>query len=420
MNNLTEILIDYSSSMKGNRIKIAKRILKEEILPVLDYSGKVAIKLFFAGQPHWETDTIKTLQALKQCTLTELDKLVDSIDTPGGNTPIAFAINQSVKSLKNYPDDNRKVILLTDGEENRGGDYKAAAQNANNLHGIPCRFYILGLDQKPLHEKKAREIAAISGGKYINFSTKNYTQTYASQEFKTFKTDILHTSSSEYISSFCKKKETPKLVVKENVQTSLPKERILSGTDNSGTSNIAKPIGSTNGTTIQPVVPKVPEVVVAENKPESVTKETKDTKQKVESAVNPTNGELSAEVNLRLISDFIDDYFGKHQNLNNLQQELETYEDYIGYILDPDTIDAKQIMIIPVMAKEKGLEGFNEVLFKSRDEGSPIKKILVILDEWNQSEEVYFSRQARFFRNGGGDSLHIKINGFPGVREMRN
>jgi len=121
---------------------------------------------------------------INRSTLKKIDLLITTIfkfeNSPGcqsenregySGTPIAYAIEESVKNLSNYPNCDRKIILLTDGEENGGGDYKKAAKKAEQLNGIPCKIFIIGLAQDEQSEIKSREITT---GGYYNIKSKSF------------------------------------------------------------------------------------------------------------------------------------------------------------------------------------------------------------------------------------------------------
>lgn len=65
---------------------------------------------------------------------------------------------------------DRKIILLTDGEENGGGNYLIAAKNINSMPGISCKIFIIGL---ALEETIEQDTKSIATGGFINIKSKD-------------------------------------------------------------------------------------------------------------------------------------------------------------------------------------------------------------------------------------------------------
>jgi len=193
MDTVIEILIDNSNSMgpfeseKGNkeyllpdgstRMELAKKILLDEIIPKLDYAKKVSVRKF-----HSTTNADKSSKPLID-TVYEgvLDKVVltskiGGIEIPKntGGTPITAAVKLSIDELAKYPDADRKIILVTDGQETDGGDYKKTAEEALKQYGIPCNIFIVGIAQDAVAEEKSKALALSTGGSYINLKAKVY------------------------------------------------------------------------------------------------------------------------------------------------------------------------------------------------------------------------------------------------------
>jgi hypothetical protein len=187
-----EILIDESGSMgymKGSsehenkylvdgltRMTLIKKVMTDEIIPAIDYATQVIIRTFrintitIDGKKVEEPVTPILYQGNfdKQKILTVVDSLQDP---PFGGTPISAAITAAISDLVKYPNSDRQIILLTDGEETGTGDYRLAAKQALELEGFPCKIFIIGIDQDEPSEKKAKEIAT---GGYCNIRSKSF------------------------------------------------------------------------------------------------------------------------------------------------------------------------------------------------------------------------------------------------------
>lgn len=193
METIIEILIDNSNSMgpwevdKGNtayllpdgstRMELAKKILIEEIIPKLDYTQNLTIRRFHSLTNSDKTSTpiVETIYRGSFDKPTVLQKLV-GIEIPEntGGTPITAAIKLSIDELAKYPNADRKIILITDGQETDGGDYQITAEAALKQLGITCNIFIVGIAQDQVAEKKSQALALSTGGTYINLKAKHY------------------------------------------------------------------------------------------------------------------------------------------------------------------------------------------------------------------------------------------------------
>src|SRR5690606_8572930 len=106
MQIVTEILIDFSSSMK-DKLELTKAALLNDIIPNLDYSAKIGIKTFSATTN--KKPIIKTILPLSITNKEQIVNAVNTLNSPDGNTPIAAAIKNSVDSLKEYLAFDKKI-----------------------------------------------------------------------------------------------------------------------------------------------------------------------------------------------------------------------------------------------------------------------------------------------------------------------
>lgn len=188
MKTIIEILIDNSGSMgflkdsedegkyliEGEtRMSLIKKILITHILPVINHSDRIIIRTFRFNNIIKANKPIAELEILKiyedQFDKERISEIINSlIDPLSGGTPITAAINEAVTNLLHFPDSDRKIILLTDGEENGGGDY---IQTVNQLGEIECKLFIIGIAQGIEAEEKTRKIAT---GGYLNITSKSF------------------------------------------------------------------------------------------------------------------------------------------------------------------------------------------------------------------------------------------------------
>jgi hypothetical protein len=205
---IIEILIDSSGSMghmKGSenegkylidgvtRMHLAKRILMEHVIPTIDFADQVIIRTFRMNSKKEGNEIINNLsipiiyQGIfeKQKILSAISSLQDPL--PGG-TPITAAIVAAAENLSRFSNSDRKIILITDGEENGGGNYIDALKKVEVLNGIPCKIFIIGLAQDGQSESKIREIA--SGG-YYNIKSKTFSLKDVERELAPLKMAVL-------------------------------------------------------------------------------------------------------------------------------------------------------------------------------------------------------------------------------------
>lgn len=207
---IIEILIDNSGSMgymKGageehenkylidgvTRMTLIKKILIEEVISTIDYANQIIIRTFRTESKKVDDSVIEELSTPiifqgnfdRQKILSVVTELQDP---PPGGTPITGAIEIAVSDLSKYPNSDRKIILLTDGEENGGGNYLEAAKKAKDMEGIPCKIFIIGLAQDEQSETKSRSIA---NGGYYNVKSKSFTSVEVQNVLAPIKTAIL-------------------------------------------------------------------------------------------------------------------------------------------------------------------------------------------------------------------------------------
>lgn len=239
MQTVTEILIDFSWSM-NDKLLLTKRALLDEIIPNLDYSTQIGIKTFFTATTKDHVPIINTILPLSLTNKEQIFKAVNNISNPSGNTPIAKAIKSSVDSLNEYPVCDKKIILITDGEETCGGDYISEVNNAKSK-GINCQIHIIGIGLSLEATQKAESISKMSNGTFSHIPfTKGttYDQSSVKQNLTSFFTAIkLQTNTSTIITDKVKpiKIESPskqelKPILKADIQaqtfTSVPQKKI--------------------------------------------------------------------------------------------------------------------------------------------------------------------------------------------------
>jgi hypothetical protein len=210
---IIEILIDASGSMgfmKGakedenkylidgqTRMSLIKKMLLTDIIPTIDYCVSIIIRTFRTEIEHQGDKIIHKGNQTPIIYQGAFDRLkIETVinqlsDPPMGGTPITAAINEAVIDLEKHPNNDRKIILLTDGEENGEGNYIEAAKKASSLKGIPCKIFIVGIAQDKSSEDKAKEIA---NGGYINLNSSKFSATELKIALAPIKAKVLQDS----------------------------------------------------------------------------------------------------------------------------------------------------------------------------------------------------------------------------------
>ncbi|MBB6273554.1 hypothetical protein HDF26_004014 [Pedobacter cryoconitis] len=210
---IIEILIDDSGSMgymRGagqdenkylidgkTRMSLIKKMILEEILPTINYCSYLFIRTFRTGIEKVGDKIVQKgvytpiiYEGLYDLNI--IKKAINSlIDPEMGGTPISSAIEVASLDLDKYPNSDRKIILLTDGEENGVGNYVDVAKKISDLKGIPCKIFIVGIGQDNAAEIKSKQIA---NGGYVNLKTTQFSKDELKLALAPLKGDVLQNS----------------------------------------------------------------------------------------------------------------------------------------------------------------------------------------------------------------------------------
>lgn len=213
---IIEILIDKSGSMgfmKGHkdegdylidgqtRMTLIKKMLLDEIIPTIDYSAKISIRTFRIaletkeGKLNNKNEEIESIYD-GDFERNNIENAIKNLkDPPLGGTPIAEALNVAFNNLKKYTNWDRKIILLTDGEENGNGNYLETLKNLKNTEGLNCQVFIIGIAQNDQAQKNVQKYAT---GGYYNLQSKDFEKVEIKKALKPLKTAVLKDSIKNY------------------------------------------------------------------------------------------------------------------------------------------------------------------------------------------------------------------------------
>ncbi len=212
MDTYIEIVLDNSNSMgnckdvfpdsylqyllpdgKTTRMEVAKEILLKEILPTIDYATLVTVSRFHSidGTNKIEQPILysgNNFEAIRH-TISEIP-----IPYKTGGTPITEAVLNAIDRLKKYPNSDRKLILLTDGEETTKNDYHEASKTALSVHGIRCNIFIIGISLNNEASAKAKELVNQTGGDFVNIESSVFSDGSVRSKLGNLKKSIIEDS----------------------------------------------------------------------------------------------------------------------------------------------------------------------------------------------------------------------------------
>jgi|SRR5690554_381605 len=241
MNTVIEILIDNSNSMgdcKGvlenykdyllpdgsTRMELAKKILLSEIIPTIDYASNITVSLFHSLEFKEKPREIVQPILHKGKNDEQLRNAIKGIIVPHktGGTPITDALLNCINRLKSYPNTDRKIILITDGEETGKKDYKIAAKNALKVSGISCNIFIVGISLNPEARIKAESLVKETNGEYFHLETSNYNKTTIQNKLIPLKSALIVDTVNKITTT---EKENPNAEInKTQVEKSTPEK----------------------------------------------------------------------------------------------------------------------------------------------------------------------------------------------------
>lgn len=167
------LVLDGSGSMKessgtgGTRMEAAKKGLRS-VIGKLPADSKVGLRVYGSTISDGK-GSCKDTQLLAPVATVDKGKLKKGVDKlkPLGNTPIAYSLKQAYKDLPK--DGPRSIVLVSDGEENCGGN---PCKVARELKKKGASFYIdvVGLQVDASSRNQLTCIASAGGGTYYDVS----------------------------------------------------------------------------------------------------------------------------------------------------------------------------------------------------------------------------------------------------------
>lgn len=185
--NSVVFLLDVSNSMNAqdvqpNRLELAKSIIINSIQNIHD--GKVGV-IVFAG----EAESIMPLTLDYSAAETYLSGIETNIVGRQG-TDFLKAVEVAAKKFKNIPKGSRKIILISDGEDNEGND-KAAIDEAQK-EGIVINSVSVGSDE-------GAPIPIYEFGQLMGYKTDSNEETIITKRQSEALMSLAYDTNGEYI-----------------------------------------------------------------------------------------------------------------------------------------------------------------------------------------------------------------------------
>jgi len=165
------IVFDASGSMTESfggspRIDVAKSVISD-LLGSLDSNTLVGLRALAQEKKSVKADACIVTSLLQPFTgdHTAVLNQVNSLQAVGSYTPLAYTLQQSASDFTAGA--NNVLILMTDGQENCGGNPSAVAA-ALKAAGINVKTYVIGLGATSAMRTDLTAIATAGGGKYYD------------------------------------------------------------------------------------------------------------------------------------------------------------------------------------------------------------------------------------------------------------
>lgn len=167
-----EIVLDVSGSMRASmgaqpKIDAAKSAIRETIAGIQEGSV-VALRYYGHRVPQerkadscTDTELVIPFQPLDKGRM--IGALTQAI--PRGQTPIAYSLEQAAGDFGAPSDEQRGIILVSDGEETCGGDPLATVRDLA-ARGIKVKVHTIGFDVDAAARAQLEAISQATGGEY--------------------------------------------------------------------------------------------------------------------------------------------------------------------------------------------------------------------------------------------------------------
>lgn len=169
-----QIVLDVSGSMRsslGSQIKIdaAKSAIRQTIAGLPDGS-MVALRYYGHRVAQERKDeSCKDTELVVQFQPLDKPRFLDALEkaVPRGQTPIAYSLQQAAQDFGAPSDEERGVILVSDGIETCGGDPLATVRDLT-AKGFKVKVHTIGFDVDAAARAQLEAISTATGGEYFD------------------------------------------------------------------------------------------------------------------------------------------------------------------------------------------------------------------------------------------------------------
>lgn len=140
MKTAIDILFDVSDFMgEANRKSVAQQLLRDEILPMIDFSEITGLKTFMSSGP--VVLAIRNLD-LGNNSKSDFEQKINNFPMANGGAPISKAIEESLSDLAKHEAECKRIVVITAGNDSLDGLYTSAALKAAN-EGVQVSFVLI-------------------------------------------------------------------------------------------------------------------------------------------------------------------------------------------------------------------------------------------------------------------------------------
>ena len=207
MKQVTDFLIDISDKM-DKKLSITQRILTDEIAPNFDFSGVFGMRIFksVCGSPI----IIKSLDLAEPNTKSYFITKATSLPLASGGAPVAATVKESMESLKALDADEKKIVLITAGEDTDGGVFEYEVEKL----ALGIQVNIIGVTMRESDLRSAQKAAQLTGGVCCNIPEDKLGDPFAIRELVAPIINALNTKAAPAAPKVEAKPEAPKSEVK--------------------------------------------------------------------------------------------------------------------------------------------------------------------------------------------------------------
>jgi hypothetical protein len=180
-----ELIIDDSGSMGqqiegGKKIVVAKQVFSG-LIKDLPPDANVAVRTYGRQKPSREHDCTD-MELMTPFGPNNPDRVLPGVQAlkTNGMTPIAASLEEAAKDFAGKEGQNNIIVLMSDGEEDCGGDPCAAAMRVHNA-GIHLQVNVIGLHVQPKERTQLACVADAGGGKYYDAASASELKVAASE-----------------------------------------------------------------------------------------------------------------------------------------------------------------------------------------------------------------------------------------------